>query len=421
MATQLTSKQPAEAYAVSFDFTAYLGAETVATATITATDTATLADVSTTILDVAQQSIATPIVYAWVRAGTSGHNYLITCRIVGNLGSIYELDGILPVLEDQGPASSSAGGLVVGPAIEPVSLQDMREHLRLDSGSFFSNLSPIQSIVPGSHATTTLYGLLGAYADVLGYSAVVILDSGTNAATGTVDVKIQESDDHVTWNDWTGGAFTQVMTANDNAIQKIAYTGAKQYIRVVAKVLLAACEFGVSVAKYSSDATEDTILAALITAARQQVEAITQRQLITATFDAFFDEFPAKGFIPLPFGQLQSVTSLTYTDSDGTPHTMTPTTDYLVDASSDPGRVYLPYGGSWPSFTAHPVNPIAIRFVAGFGSNASDVPAAIRTAIKMLAEDYWNNRSATHTQAAGNVTENKAVMALLYPFRLWSF
>lgn len=309
----------------------------------------------------------------------------------------------------------------LAPSIEPVSLQDMREHLRLDSGAFVDNLVPTQSIAPGSHAPTTLYGLLGAYADVLGYSAVVILDSGTNAATGTCDVKIQEADDHATWNDWTGGIFAQVTTTSTPRIQKLAYTGSKQYIRVVAKVLLAACEFGVSIAKYASDTTEDTILATLITAARQQVEAITQRQLITATFDAFLDEFPCKPFISLPFGNLQSITSVIYTDSDGTPHTMTVATDYIANISNDPGQVWLPYGVSWPSFTAHPVNPIAIRFICGYGSNASDVPRGIVTAIKMICEDLYNLRSAQHNLPSGSVTENKTVLSLLWPFRLWTF
>jgi uncharacterized phiE125 gp8 family phage protein len=313
----------------------------------------------------------------------------------------------------------------LAPSIEPVSLQDMKEHLRLDAGSFDSNLTLAQSLAYGSKAVQNNYTVhVGTGVDVLGKSAEVLLHCGTNGATGTNDTRIEESDQLATgYTAWTGGAFTQVTTANDNADFKLAYTGSKSYIRTASKVLLAACEFGTSIATYSSDTTEDNILTAIITAARQQVEAILQRQLITATWDALLDEFPDKNFIPLPFGSLQSVTSITYWEAGvAAPEPpMTVTTDYLVDISSDPGRIVLPYGVSWPSFTAHPVNPIAIRFVCGYGATTASVPAAIRTAIKMLAEDYWNNRSATHTQAAGNVTENKAVLNLLMPFRLWRF
>lgn len=307
------------------------------------------------------------------------------------------------------------------PAIEPISLQELKNHLRLSSGSFADNLTMIQSIVPGSYAITVGYALLGAYADILGYSAVVILDSGTNGATGTVDVKIQESDDHVTWDDWTGGVFTQITTANDNAIYEKAYTGSKQYIRVVAKILLAACEFGVSIAKYASDATEDDLLTTLITTARQYVEAITRRQLITATWDAFLDEFPDGDYIKLPFGQLQSVTTdlFTYTDSAGTVTKMVVTTDYLVDISSEPGRIVLPYGVNWPVFTKYPVNPIAIRFVCGYGLTSASVPPGIRTAIKMFAGDLYELREI---QVVGEtLMQNKAAKNILGPFRLWEF
>lgn len=419
MTTDLTPKQPYEEYAISFNFTAVLGVETVASATITAIDRLSLADVSLVVLDVTKQSITTPIVFAWVRAGTSGHEYVITCKIVGSAGSLYELDGILPVTETPDTGTATAGNPVVAPLIEPVSLQELKNHLRLDSGDFSDNLTTTQSIAPGSHAIADNYTVhVGAYSDVLGLSAVVILDSGTNAATGKVDVKIQESDDHSAWTDWTGGAFTQVTTATDNAVYEKAYTGSKQYIRTVAKVLLAACEFGTQIHTYSSDATDDDILSAIITAARMQVETITGRQLITATWDMFLNDFPSKEYIEIPYGNLQSITSIKYTDCNGTLTTMTATTDYLVDLSSDPGRVVLPYAKSWPSLTLYPVNPIAIRFVCGYGSLASDVPQGIRTAIKMMAADLYENRE---TQGTQQMYQNKAAESLLYPYRLWKF
>jgi uncharacterized phiE125 gp8 family phage protein len=384
--------------------------------------------------------------------------------------------------------------IVTPPSIEPVSLQEIKEHLNQNSGSAYCNLDPDQLIPPGSHAVASVYTCLetmtldvapggagwaagdtitgatstktckivekltaltytvwnrsgaftlgeilsngtatadqGAayptftrpYADVLGYQAVVILDAGMIGSGGTLDGKIVESDDHATWTDWAGGALTQVTGATTVKVQKIAYTGNKQYISVLTKPLVAASEFGVSVIRYASDATEDNLLTALITAAREQAEAITHRQLITATWDASLDEFPCKPFINLPFGNLSSVTSITYKDSAGTTTTLTENTDYLVETNGEGvGRIVLPYGGSWPSATLWPSNPITVRFVCGYGATAASVKRGVVTAIKMMVENLYNNRSEVNTQAAGNVTENKAVAAMLWPFRIWEF
>jgi hypothetical protein len=106
MTTTFTPKQPAEEYAVSFNFAADLGVETIVTAAITAVDQLDSSDVTGAILDVTKQANTTTIVYGWVRAGTSGHSYLLTCRIVGSAGSEYELDAILPVSELPGTAST---------------------------------------------------------------------------------------------------------------------------------------------------------------------------------------------------------------------------------------------------------------------------------------------------------------------------
>jgi hypothetical protein len=99
---------------------------------------------------------------------------------------------------------------------------------------------------------------------------------------------------------------------------------------------------------------------------------------------------------------------------------MAVTTEYLADTSQDPGRVVLPYGATWPSFTAYPVNPIAVRWICGYGATAASVPASIRTAIKMIAADLYSERGEKII-GSGSVTENKAALALMYPYRLWDF
>lgn len=306
------------------------------------------------------------------------------------------------------------------PATEPISLQEMKEHLRLDSGAFYDNYTASQSLAPGSHAIADNYTThVGTYINVLGYQAIVVLDVGAVGVNGTASVKIQESDDHVLWTDWPGGAFTQVTASNDNSIQKISYTGSKQYIRPVAKVLVEACEFGIQIVSYASDASEDIKLIGIIKAARIEAEAMSWRALITQTWDAYLDSWPDKNFLTLPFGQLQSVVSVAYTDYAGVVTILTETTDYLIDTVSEPARIVLPYDGAWPDFEPYPVNPIAIRFICGYGASA-DVPADFRTGILMRAADLYSERGEKIIGAV-NVTENRIPDRYFLQNKLWGW
>ncbi|GAG91800.1 unnamed protein product, partial [marine sediment metagenome] len=93
------------------------------------------------------------------------------------------------------------------PTIEPVDLATLKTHLRLDSGSFSDNIDETQSLNPDVYTPATYNG---TSVDVLGYTALVVLNSGENQPTGTVDVHIEESDDDAVWTDWATGAFLQV-------------------------------------------------------------------------------------------------------------------------------------------------------------------------------------------------------------------
>lgn len=421
MTTELTSKQTYEAYAISFDFAARLGAETIASVTVSAIDQTDQSDVSLTLLDPAKQSNTNTVVYLWVRAGTSGHGYLITVRIVGSGASQYELEAILPV-QDIPPAGTTTGDrCILPPSIEPVTLAEAKMHLRLDSETLDGNLTITQCLAYASHAIANDYTThVGTAVDVLGKQAEVLMHHGTNGATGTVDTKIQESDDGITWTDWTGGAFTQVTTANDNADYKKAYTGTKQYVRTTSKVLLAACEFGTSILVNAATTAEDALLTAMIQAARERVEDITRRALLTQTWQYVLQSWPAGDYIKLPFGNLQSVSSVKYIDTDGTTTTMTATTDYLVEANGEGiGRIVLPYGESWPGTSLYPSNPITIEFICGWTA-AANIPSKIRIALLMILADLWDNREA---QAVGQFvqvySENRTAMALLQSSRLW--
>ncbi len=161
---------------------------------------------------------------------------------------------------------------------------------------------------------------------------------------------------------------------------------------------------------------DDEYIKTLIKAATKKAEQYLRRRLITQTWYVYYNAWP-KGSkeIVLPFGQLQSVTSIKYTDIDGTETTWS-TTEYNIDTDADPGRVTLEYGYTWPTETLHPQNPIVIEFVCGYGDDGSDVEDMIKHAIKVMIDDLYNNRGDI---LVGISAQNlKAVGDLLMPYRL---
>jgi len=309
--------------------------------------------------------------------------------------------------------------LKTAPTIEPLSLADIKLHLKLDSETFDGNLTLTQCLAYGSKAIANNYTThVGTAVEVIGKEAEVLVHHGTNGATGTVDTKIQESDDGTTWTDFTGGAFTQVTTANDNTDYKKQYTGTKRYIRTASKVLLAACEFGTSVLVNAATTAEDDLLTAIIQAAREHIEDITRRALLTQTWYYYLDGFPSdKDYIVLPFGNLQTISSVKYKDTDGTETTLVENTDYIVETNGEGcGRLVLPYGISWPSVSLYPSNPITIEFVCGWTAAAS-IPKKIKQAILMICSDLYADRG--EKVIGQTVVESKTADQLLASSRLW--
>jgi uncharacterized phiE125 gp8 family phage protein len=163
---------------------------------------------------------------------------------------------------------------------------------------------------------------------------------------------------------------------------------------------------------------ESTLIEDQLKASRQYVEDITRRKLCTQTWDYYLDAFPQGNSFKIPFGNLQSVTHIKYTDSDGDETTMTVNTEYIVETNGKQcGRIVLPYGVTWPSFTAYTSKPIVIRFVCGW-TTAALVPLKIKAAILLAFADLYENREA---QIVSNLSykENKSFMSLLASERLW--
>jgi uncharacterized phiE125 gp8 family phage protein len=160
---------------------------------------------------------------------------------------------------------------------------------------------------------------------------------------------------------------------------------------------------------------DDTLVDALVASARAMCEAYTGRAFVNTTFTMSMDDFPSATVFEMPRAPLGSVTSITYTDATGTTGQTMSSGDYIVDTTSEPGRVALAYNASWPD-TYDEIDVIAIVFVAGYGAAASAVPDAIKTAIKELVAFWYGNREAATDLSLDALPFG--VKALLDPYRV---
>lgn len=146
--------------------------------------------------------------------------------------------------------------------------------------------------------------------------------------------------------------------------------------------------------RIDSDCTdEDTLISALITAARQAAENYTGLALINQTWEATFEEWPDEDEITLRPGPLSSITSITYVNTDGVTTTASSSTLYTSDTYTLPGAAVLRYGQVWPAIREIE-NSILVTYVAGFGTAATSVPGPIKAAILLLLGHLYEHRES---------------------------
>lgn len=136
---------------------------------------------------------------------------------------------------------------------------------------------------------------------------------------------------------------------------------------------------------------DDELINMLIQAAREQVELLTGRGLITQTVTEVLDLFPSGGDpIRLSIGQLRSVTSITYTNDAGAQTTLDPSV-YVVHAYNDPPLVSLAHSQTWPT-PKQQAQVISIVYSVGYGT-AAEVPAALKQAMLLSLTHWYENRT----------------------------
>lgn len=142
------------------------------------------------------------------------------------------------------------------------------------------------------------------------------------------------------------------------------------------------------------DTADDALITSLITAARAMAETELHRYLMTQTLDLYLDHFPIYTNPRFPdrdilLPPVQSVTSIVYTDTDGTELTLDPSL-YRVDAMSQPARIAAAWGYVWPP-TRRQSSAVKVRFVAGYGA-AVDVPECIKNWMLLKIGTMYENR-----------------------------
>ena len=119
--------------------------------------------------------------------------------------------------------------------------------------------------------------------------------------------------------------------------------------------------------------------------------------------------------IMLPYAPLASITHVKYYDNTGTQQTWTAATDYSVHKFiNQKGFIEIMDGISLPTLDDR-ANAIEIKFKAGYGTSADDVPEAIKSAILLIIGFMYEKREDTVSRLP------KASEYLLDPYRFKTY
>ncbi len=319
--------------------------------------------------------------------------------------------------------------LVSAPATEPLSIAEVKAHLRVDS----TNGEPAPTLVVAALAgmgagslSNGAYRYLATFVTADGETDAGQVSAPVTVADHTVNGQIALSAIPIGGSSVTarklyrtvaGGAlYLLLATLSDNTTSVYADDGADASLGAQAPV---------------TNTTADPQLTQWITAARSFVESFTHRQLITATWDLQLDGFPATwstvsvetrqvdgGAIWIPKPPLVSITSVSYVDTSGATQVWA-SSNYTVDNPQGPtarlGRVVPAWSIYYPVTRTVP-NAATVRFVAGYGA-ASAVPSGMKAAMKLLIGNWYVNREAGQIIRGSADILPFGVESLLWPFK----
>lgn len=164
---------------------------------------------------------------------------------------------------------------------------------------------------------------------------------------------------------------------------------------------------------------DDLLIGALISAAREAVEAKTQRALMLQTWELALPAFPGcadEYAIRIPKAPLSALTTVKYVDADGMLQTMAEE-DFQLDDHAEPARITAAYGSTWPETREQP-NAVLVRYDAGY-ADAASVPALMKAWMLLRIGTLYENRESI---VNGTISQDLAggfVDRMLDTFKVW--
>lgn len=166
----------------------------------------------------------------------------------------------------------------------------------------------------------------------------------------------------------------------------------------------------------ADDTSEDALLSALITSARQVAEHETGRVFLLQTWERVVDAFP-EAEIELAPREVIAISSIKYIDTAGAEQTLAPSA-YVLDRDSEPCFALPAVGYEWPD-TLDTANAVRVRFTAGYGSAATSVGRPLWQWMQMHIATAYKMRETVATGASVAELPSRYVDRLLDPYRSW--
>ncbi len=131
---------------------------------------------------------------------------------------------------------------------------------------------------------------------------------------------------------------------------------------------------------------EDALIGALIAAARERVEALTGKALVTRRVAERREGWPSGGVVRLGLAPVSEVHAVRAIDSGGVAIELD-ASRWRADLIADPPRVVLT--GSVPVTAGRAFQAIEVEYSAGYGESGEAAPASLRQAMRDLTEHFY--------------------------------